>query len=247
MNLVKRILSGWLESARAIEIIGLRARPRYAGERERFSYQSKHYDFCISPGERVLDVGCGAYPFPCATVLVDLSTSTSRHRSEALKTAGKPFVVADLRRLPFTDKSCDFVYCSHVLEHVDDPAASCEELMRVGKRGYLETPSLMTDALFSWAEGMHAWHTAIIADRIVFFEYDERLVQGVRNPYWRNALTSKRRHPLQDLFYGNLELFNNSLLWRERFNYSVFHLDGRMKHSGLAVDRRPPAEHESLP
>ena len=41
--------------------------------------------------------------------------------------------------------------------------------MRVGKRGYLETPSLMTDALFSWAQGMHRWYTVVIARRIVFF------------------------------------------------------------------------------
>jgi len=37
--------------------------------------------------------------------------------------------------MPFPDKSFDFVYCAHVLEHVDDPIRACREIMRVGKRG----------------------------------------------------------------------------------------------------------------
>lgn len=236
MNFAKRVISGWLANVRAIEIIGLRARRRHRGEQDRFSYQSRYHDFAIVPGERVLDVGCGGDPFPRATVLVDLHRERTEHRAQELRTDGKPFVVADSRRLPFADNAFDFVYCAHVVEHVDDPAQSCEELMRVGKRGYLETPSLMTDALFSWAQGMHRWYTVVIARRIVFFEYDDRLVQGVRNPYWRTSLGSKRHHPLQQVFYSNQDVFNNSLLWREGFDYTVFYRDGRVKNGGPAAE-----------
>jgi len=169
MNYLKRIIS-YVSSVMHIEIIGLRPRPHYTAEHNRFAYQSKYHHFDIRPEEMVLDVGCGAYPFPYATMLVDLYTDKSEHRHEDLKTNGKPFQRADINHLPFEDKSYDFVYCSHVLEHVDDPKCACEELMRVGKRGYLETPSLMTDVMFSWAKGMHKWFTIIINDRIVFFE-----------------------------------------------------------------------------
>jgi len=186
----------------------------------------------------VLDVGCGAYPFPYATMLVDLYTEKSEHRHEDLRTNGKPFQVADINHLPFEDKSYDFVYCSHVLEHVEEPKRACEELMRVGKRGYLETPSLMTDVMFSWAKGMHKWVTIIVADRIVFFDYNERLIQGVRNPYWGRSIFSKKHHPLQDVFFNNQDIFNNSLMWHDYFNYSVFYLDGRMEHSNYSTDNR---------
>lgn len=30
---------------------------------------------------------------------------------------------------------------------------------------------------------------------------------------------------------SNQDIFNNSLMWHDYFNYSVFYLDGRMEHS----------------
>jgi SAM-dependent methyltransferase len=229
-KLIRRILA-FLK----IEAIGLRPRPKYDGDADRYSYQVKYHQFEIKSEEKVLDVGSGAYPFPFATMLVDLYTENTQHRYDDLRTDGKPFKVADINHLPFEDKSYDFVYCSHLLEHVDDPVRACTELMRVGKRGYIETPSIMSDVLFSWAKGMHKWVTFIVADRVVFFEYNKRLVQGVRNPYWKDSMFSKWYHPLQDVFYGNMDIFNNSLMWSGHFNYSIFYLDGRMEHSNFSA------------
>lgn len=236
MNCLRKIISNYFCALKNIEIIGFRSRPNYDAEHDRFPYQSKYHDFNIGPKDMVLDIGCGAYPFPYATMLVDLYMEKSEHRHEDLRTNGKPFQVEDINYLPFEDKSYDFVYCSHVLEHVDNPKCACEELMRVGKRGYLETPSLMTDVMFSWAKGMHKWVTIIVADRIVFFEYNDRLIQGVRNPYWGRSIFSKKYHPLQDVFFNNQDIFNNSLMWQDRFNYSVFYLDGRMEHSNFSIE-----------
>jgi SAM-dependent methyltransferase len=236
MNYLRKIITNCIDAIKHIEIIGFRSHPRYDAEHNRFSYQSKYHNFDIGQEEMVLDVGCGANPFPHATTLVDLYTEKSEHRHEDLKTDGKEFKVADINHLPFEDKSYDFVYCSHVLEHVEDPKRACQELMRVGKRGYIETPSLMTDVMFSWAKGMHKWFTIIIAGRIVFYEYNKRLVQGVRNPYWGKSIFSKRYHPLQDVFFNNQDIFNNSLMWRDCFNYSVFYLDGWMEHSNFSTE-----------
>ena len=55
------------------------------------------------------------------------------------------------RELPFRDTTFDFVYCSQVLECVKNPLAACREIMRVGKRGYIETPTLGKDTLFTWS------------------------------------------------------------------------------------------------
>jgi len=212
-------------------LIGLRPRPDYDGVHDRYSYQRKYHSFDIKSGDKVLNVGCGADPFPHATMLVDLYTEKTEHRADELMTAGKPFEIADINHLPFTDKSYDFVYCSHVLEHVVDPRQACEELIRVGKRGYVETPSLVTDVMFAWAKGMHKWYTVVIADRLIFFEYSERLAEGVRDPYWKSDIFLKKYHPLQSVFFHNQDVFNNSLMWNEKFNYSVFYLDGRIEHN----------------
>ena len=42
---------------------------------------------------------------------------------------------ADIISLPFADCSLDAVICSEVLEHVDSPQKSIEELIRVLKPG----------------------------------------------------------------------------------------------------------------
>lgn len=230
MKIFDKILRKVLIS-RGMEVIGLEQRPDYCGQSDRFSYQAKYHKFNIEPSHKVLDVGCGAYPFPFSTVLVDLYEGKTVHRAEELKTDNKPLIIANIEKLPFCDKSYDFVYCSHVLEHSDDPEVACKELMRIGKRGYIETPSLMTDVLFSWAKGMHKWFIIIIANRIVFFEYGDRLSRGVQNSYWQKSVFSKKHHPLQDLFYGNLDIFHSALIWESSFQYSIYYLDGTVKHS----------------
>lgn len=227
-NLIHRILQ-----KTGIELIGVKTRPVWDGEEDRFPYQRKFFSFDIVPDEKVLDVGSGGDPFPHATVLLDLNRERSNHRAAELKTNGKPFLVASINRLPFENKSWDFVYCCHVLEHVDDPVSACAELIRVGKRGYIETPSLMTDVLFSWAKGMHKWFTITIGGRLVFFEYGPRLLEGVKDSYWSRAVFSKRYHPIQKIFYSNLDIFNNGFMWRDHFECIVFRQDGSIERNGV--------------
>ena len=51
---------------------------------------------------------------------------------------------------PFPDETFDVIYCSHVLEHVEDPLKACEELFRVSEKGMLFVPNPNTEALFQW-------------------------------------------------------------------------------------------------
>ncbi len=196
---------------------------------DRFIYQAHYINFNIKPNERVLDIGCGRSPFPYATILVDRFLHPSRHRHEPLIRGDKPLVLADVHHLPFADKSFDFVYCSHVLEHVDDPLLACAEIMRVGKRGYIETPTMGKDALFAWAKDMHKWHVVACGQNLCFFEYSPRQLQGIRSSAWRNLIFSKWYHPLQEAFYENQDIFNVMFKWTDRFAVFVFYLDGTVK------------------
>lgn len=51
-------------------------------------------------------------------------------------------VQADLAALPYPDKHFAFVWCSEVLEHVDDPRRVAEELVRVGEHGCANWPGV---------------------------------------------------------------------------------------------------------
>jgi SAM-dependent methyltransferase len=47
---------------------------------------------------------------------------------------------------PFADKQFDYVICSHTLEDLRDPLWVCAEMVRVGKRGYVEVPSRIAES-----------------------------------------------------------------------------------------------------
>ena len=122
------------------------------------SYQFEYIDFQIKKGESVIDIGSGSYPFRYATHLVDLFSQDNFHRGgEQLVRDGRPLIIANIDNLPYGDNMFDFVYCSHVLEHAENPAKACQEIMRVGKRGYIETPTRTSDIMFNFAY-IHKWH-----------------------------------------------------------------------------------------
>ena len=92
----------------------------------------------VGAGATVLDVGAGHIPFVNATHMIDLVPQ----RREGVQSVG-----LNLRHsaLPFDDKFFDFVFCRHTAEDLDDPSSMLRVLMRVGKRGYIETPSPLAE------------------------------------------------------------------------------------------------------
>jgi len=138
-------------------------------------------------------------------------------------------VVFDIHSMPFADASVDFVYCSHVLEHVADPKQACSELIRVGRSGYIEMPTLAKDMLFGWAEGMHRWYAAAIGNRLVFFEYSPTLARGIGSSLWKDTILGPVYHPMQTVFYQNEGLFNVQFTWTGTFECTVFTRDGRVR------------------
>lgn len=89
---------------------------------------------------RVLEIGPGSSPFEAANEFVDWCDWPE------LKGRG-PVHAIDIneQQLPFADKSFDFVYCRHTLEDIYNPMRLLREMSRVGRSGYLETPSPMTE------------------------------------------------------------------------------------------------------
>ena len=147
-------------------------------------YQLRCFNFGIKPGDKVLDIGSGNVPFRLATHLADLTTQDNqlgRAGAPFKYLDGKPVIQCDIARMPFADKEFDFAYCSHVLEHVDDPAQACRELMRIAKRGYIETPSPAKDLwLDTIAVSNHRWAVECVGGKLVFTEYTPRKSSACR-------------------------------------------------------------------
>lgn len=89
------------------------------------------------PGERVLDVGCGAGPFGQAAA--GLRVTGVDIAREALKKArargASGLVLAQGERLPVRDRSFSRIVCLGNLEHFIDPRAGALELRRVLEPG----------------------------------------------------------------------------------------------------------------
>lgn len=103
--------------------------------------------YCPVPkGSLVLEVGSGGSPYFRANVLVDAYSQT-RERHWAPFITDRPSVLGFGENLPFKDKAFDFVIASHVLEHSENPKQFLDELQRVAKAGYIETPDAFMERI----------------------------------------------------------------------------------------------------
>ena len=95
----------------------------------------------LEPGERVLDLGCGAGRFVAALRDAGADPVGVELAEAALQRARRNVPGADLRRvtadgsLPLGHGEVDLVWCSEVLEHVPDTIALLTEVRRVLRPG----------------------------------------------------------------------------------------------------------------
>ena len=125
----------------------------------------------IRPGDRVLDVGGAEETFPRADVVLDIVPYEDRRpgplHGEPERFTAETWHTGDICSPEiwsrFADGEFDFVLCSHTLEDVRDPISVCAEMVRVGRRGYIEVPSRLREctredrevALAGWNH--HRW------------------------------------------------------------------------------------------
>jgi hypothetical protein len=109
----------------------------------------------------VLEVGSGENPHPRSNILVDRYRSDNTERSGDLL-IDRPLVIADGHHLPFCDQAFSYIICSHILEHMDDPAQFARELQRTGEAGYIGSPSEIAERLFHWS--FHRWYVNLLDD-----------------------------------------------------------------------------------
>ena len=127
----------------------------------------------------VIDVGSGSDPNMRADILCDFYPETDEERSAKLGIwiDRRPFVLCDIQKLPFRDKVIDYVLCTHLLEHVENPRQAVRELTRVGKKGRVETPSKLFECLYGWP--FHQWMISQREDGRILFERKDPGAHGL--------------------------------------------------------------------
>lgn len=211
-------------------------------------YQKRFFHFDIKPGDKVLDIGSGHIPFPLATHLADISVTDHNAGRAGVPFKyldDKPVFECDVEKTPFADKEFDFVYCSHVLEHAKNPEAACRELMRIGKRGYIECPTRGKDVFFNTASlSNHLWGVECVNGTLLFVEYNEQDALGIGAPILLDMNCSpktRREKCIGALDILKADRLNVMLMWENSFAVEV-----RRKASWPASVRGPVAEPASV-
>jgi SAM-dependent methyltransferase/uncharacterized protein YbaR (Trm112 family) len=167
----------------------------------------------------VLDVGCGCAPNMRSNVLADKFLLDDSERSQPIALDGRPLVVCDARHLPFKDKSVDYVICSHLAEHLEEPEALLAELSRVAAAGYVETPSRVREMFQGWE--YHRWYVDARDGRL---DFEEK----------RGPLHDRELHEWSSRLFETDPVFEQFIIdnterlgliaaydWRGRIEYSV--------------------------
>ncbi len=183
-----------------------------------------------SSQRRVLDVGSGHRPHEDATHLVDLLPEDDSERGGAVKMLGRFLVVATVEALPFKDKTFDYVYACHVLEHTDQPGEACRELMRVARAGYIETPSPFFEQGYNYPKPDRGWS---FHKWFVWVNGGDALVFEPKTPQTIDQFCECRHAQLIRKIYGSVDDLNrihrvlphdcrNTVLpWEGRFAFEV--------------------------
>lgn len=174
----------------------------------------------IKKNDLVLDVGSGDKPFWRADVIVDkyLEDDQQRHSGAMVYDKRKLFVKADVEDLPFKDKVFDFVFCSHLLEHVENPDKAIMELTRVAKRGYIEVPSAILDLLQPFPP--HLWFPFYEGGKLIFVQKEKEknffieVIERFGKIFYVNSL-------FKFLMAINLKQVFIMLYWNDKVNFEV--------------------------
>jgi SAM-dependent methyltransferase len=122
-----------------------------------------HKIVSIRSEDRVLEIGPGSTPHRRANAFLELRFDSDLDRVAQRggvavegNFSGRPVHYYDGGRFPFEDGQFDYVICSHVIEHVDEPADFLREVFRISKgRGYLEYPMITYEYLYNFSVHLH--------------------------------------------------------------------------------------------
>jgi hypothetical protein len=176
----------------------------------------------LSDSDIVVDIGGWAQPFNRATHIVDIMPYATRGVFGNVG-GGKEWyseqtwIVHDVSGrgpLPFENKSVDFVICSHVLEDIRDPMFLCSEMIRIGKRGYIEVPSRLIESV----RGLEGKNYAGYYHHRWLIEREENGLIFRHKPH---LLHNSRKYYLPNLMLRSLEETQRVtwLFWEEEFHH----------------------------
>ena len=117
----------------------------------------------------VVEIGSGPAPFAYTKLIVEKYPFENLERWGDVKNTA-PMIQADATRIPLKDQSCDVLFVSHVLEHMERPDEFLNEAQRCAKYIYLEFPTLQRELMYAWS--FHKWVVEIQDNKLICYPND---------------------------------------------------------------------------
>lgn len=173
----------------------------------------------ISKDALVLDVGSGDKPSWRADVLLDLYPGqeyAAQRSGSSEARVSRPLFDADAADMPFADQVFDYTICSNLLEHVPDPGAVMEELMRVSRAGYIEVPEAASAKIVDFPS--HVWWCRMEGGTLVMRPKSRRWYDEEIGGYLqRSGLEDRVRKVLDSSFEQRVIMLH----WEGRIDHRV--------------------------
>ncbi|XFA73116.1 methyltransferase domain-containing protein [Thermosynechococcaceae cyanobacterium Okahandja] len=166
----------------------------------------------------IVEVGPGVVPFELATEFIDWlpNKSLAQYKVHTLDLNYEP--------LPYKDKSIDFIYCRHVVEDMYNPFWLCQEMIRVAKAGYIETPSPICECA-KGVDGGSPPYRGYIHHRYLVWQEQSSLIFVPKYPIIEYLDFSDVDPFLLDTLNMGFLHWNTYFFWTDHFEVQVLQHD----------------------
>lgn len=198
----------------------------------------------INKNDIVLEIGPGGKPHFRSNVICDKYQNDNTERGEdSLKKGNAFLVLGDAENLPFQDKSFDYVIASHLLEHLYNPQDFFKEIIRVGKAGYIETPTIISEKIKS------------IKYHVNFVKADpvKNEIEVIRKPRWlfdkdiAKWWLSIRDKTITGAVINYSNHFFLKFFWKNSFNYKITDHPEFTQESFIKSDKKDVSTRKKKP
>jgi ubiquinone/menaquinone biosynthesis C-methylase UbiE len=170
----------------------------------------------IKKSEYVLDIGGGHNPFHRANVIIEKYLKLNTERGAKIKSYDYQYIIeSDAINLPLKNKSFDYIFSNHLIEHTLNPIKFIKELQRISSFGYLGAPSALYERMF----------TGLNFHKYLFFLKNQTIFFSKKS----------KKFVKESKFFGKVfsSLYNNSksfrIFYRTNFNFFKINLNWRKK------------------
>ena len=200
----------------------------YAPIQEIETYLVDKYKHC----KKILEVGPGSIHFPISTHFVDHVEISSENR------VGYTLNICE-NKLPFEDKEFDFVYCRHVLEDIHNPDFVFNEIKRVSKAGYIETPSPLVEVTKGVDVSGNPYRGYLHHRYIIWNSNDNVLKMIPKFPILEHAVVTDEQNieklKKDHLAWNSYFLWDDSELIKHKMYYYAIDYDLRSEYGNMLM------------